>query len=129
MTRNVALRLQVVGLDVDRRALVRARRGAYDETICADITEFRGREDADVVVCQSVLEHVLDMDRAIAGVASLLRPGECALVFAPCRLSHASTCCTPTASSSGLCSRFTPKPARAKDFARTTIDAPLATLR
>ena len=79
------LNLRVVGLDIDQSELARAPRGAYDEVIRADITEYRGRADADVVICQALLEHVPDAASAFAGLASILRKGGVALLFAPSR--------------------------------------------
>src|SRR5689334_4555915 len=37
-----ALDLTVVGLDIDPRELERAPEGAYDETICVDLTQYAG---------------------------------------------------------------------------------------
>ena len=51
----------------------------------ADITEYRGRENADVVICQAMLEHVADTPTAFAGLASILKKGGVALLFAPSR--------------------------------------------
>ena len=75
--------LRVVGLDIDEGELKRAPREAYDETIRADITEYRGREDADVAICQALLEHVADTPAAFAGLASILKKGGVALLFTP----------------------------------------------
>ena len=75
--------LHVVGLDIDEGELTRAPTGAYDATIRADITEYRGREDADVVICQALLEHVADTKSAFAGLASILKKDGVALLFTP----------------------------------------------
>ncbi|MDE0340834.1 MAG: methyltransferase domain-containing protein [Nitrospinae bacterium] len=75
--------LRVVGLDIDEGELLRAPCGVYDETIRADITRYRGREDADVVICQALLEHVADTPAAFAGLASILQKGGVALLFTP----------------------------------------------
>lgn len=75
----------VVGLDVDAGELSRAPIGCYDETICADITEYLGQGDFDVVICQALLEHVPDTRGALRGISSLLRPNGLALVFVPSR--------------------------------------------
>ena len=75
--------LRVVGLDIDERELKRAPRGAYDATIQADITEYRGCEDADVVICQALLEHVANTRAAFAGLASILKKDGVALLFTP----------------------------------------------
>jgi SAM-dependent methyltransferase len=77
------LELTVIGLDIDAAELARAREGTYDRVICADICTYRGSHDADVVICQSVLEHVSDTAHGVRGLASLLKPGGTALVFVP----------------------------------------------
>ncbi len=77
--------LRVVGLDIDQGELTSAPRGAYDETIRADITEYRGCGNADVVIGQALLEHVTDTAAAFAGLASILKKGGVALLFAPSR--------------------------------------------
>jgi SAM-dependent methyltransferase len=79
------LGLKTVGLDIDDAELAAAPQGLYDETICADIAAYSGRGDADLVICQAVLEHVPDADRAIRAIASVLKPGGRALLFVPCR--------------------------------------------
>ena len=77
--------LQVVGLDIDQGELTSAPHGAYDELIQADITEYRGRADADAVICRAMLEHVIDTPAAFAGLASILKKDGVALLFAPSR--------------------------------------------
>ena len=77
--------LIVVGLDIDGGELSQAPDGAYDRIISADICSYRGKGDADLVICQAVLEHVKNTDRAFAAVASILRPGGSALIFVPSR--------------------------------------------
>jgi 2-polyprenyl-6-hydroxyphenyl methylase/3-demethylubiquinone-9 3-methyltransferase len=79
------LGLKVIGLDIDRKELARAPSGAYDQVICADIQTYRGVGDADVVICQAVLEHVRSQRAAMEGVFSVLKPGGLALVWIPCR--------------------------------------------
>lgn len=79
------LKLRVIGFDIDRNELNRAPVGAYDNTICADITKYRGQGDADLVICQALLEHVNNVDQAFAAIASILKPGGLALTFAPSR--------------------------------------------
>jgi len=79
------LGLRVIGVDVDERELRRAPPGTYDATECADITEYRGHGDADVVICQALLEHVKDVESALGSIASVLKPGGRALLFVPSR--------------------------------------------
>jgi SAM-dependent methyltransferase len=78
-------RLRLVGLDIDQDELAASPTGVYDERICADITQHRGQEDADLVVCQALLEHVRDSQAAITAIASILKPGGTALIFLPSR--------------------------------------------
>jgi len=79
------LNLRVVGIDIDQEELERAPAGAYHQVICTDITRHRGHGDADLVICRTLLEHVRDVDAAFAAIASILKPGGTALVFAPSR--------------------------------------------
>ena len=79
------LGLQVVGLDIDQGELDRAPAGAYDEVVCADITQYRGKGDADLVICQALLEHVRDVEKAFETIASILKPGGEAVIFVPSR--------------------------------------------
>ena len=73
MDEKVLWGLRVFGLDINDGELSKAPTGAYDATIRADITRYRGREDADVVICQALLEHVTDTNSAFAGLASILK--------------------------------------------------------
>ena len=77
--------LTVVGIDINQSELEGAPLGAYDETICEDISNVHGLADGDIVICQAVLEHVKDTERAIRSIASLLKPGGKALIFVPSR--------------------------------------------
>lgn len=79
------LKLKIIGLDIDKNELNRAPVGAYDKTVCADITQHQGQGDADLVICQALLEHVKNVDQAFAAIASILKPGGLALIFVPSR--------------------------------------------
>jgi SAM-dependent methyltransferase len=46
---------------------------------------FVGKKDADVVVCQAMLERVLDTARIIRSLATTVKPGGAILIFAPSR--------------------------------------------
>ncbi len=76
---------RVVGFDVCANELARAPLGSYDQHYCADISAFRGAGDADLIICQSVLEHVRDVRAAFHAFASILKPGGRLLVFVPNR--------------------------------------------
>ena len=80
-------KLCVVGLDVDTKELAAAPAGAYDRMIAADLTQYRGSGDADLVICHTVLEHVSDAQAALRGIASALCAGGRALIFVPCATS------------------------------------------
>lgn len=79
------LGLRTIGLDIDAAELAGAPPGLYDETICADVAGYQGRSDADLVICQALLEHVRDVDGAMAALSSILKPGGRALIFVPSR--------------------------------------------
>jgi SAM-dependent methyltransferase len=77
--------LRVIGLDIDAKELERAPAGAYDSTICADLTRYRGRNDADLVICQATLEHVRETEQAFAALATVPKPGGRVAIFVPSR--------------------------------------------
>jgi 2-polyprenyl-6-hydroxyphenyl methylase/3-demethylubiquinone-9 3-methyltransferase len=79
------LHLRVVGIDISEDELNRAPAGIYDRVIAEDIARFRGQGDADLVICQAVLEHVADVEGAFKAIASSLRPGGIACLFVPSR--------------------------------------------
>jgi len=83
--RKVALELRVIGFDISKSELEAAPQGSYDATICADITRFVGEENADLAICSALMEHVSDVDKALRGIANMLKPGGLALIFIPCR--------------------------------------------
>ena len=83
--RKAQLGLKIIGLDIDSRELAAAPPCRYDRTICADIVNYRGARDADLVICQALLEHVLDTGQALEAIASILKPGGQALLFVPAR--------------------------------------------
>ena len=80
-----ALGLRVTGLDVDADELARAPAGCYDEVCCSDIAEYCGFGNADLVICQATLEHVHDNTKAMAAIASVVRPGGTVVIFVPSR--------------------------------------------
>lgn len=112
------LNARVIGIDIDPDELARAPEGAYDEAITADIAATRGRGDADLVICQAMLEHVRDTDGAIGSIASILRPGGEALIFVPCRnaLFARLNLLLPERVKRGLLFRLYPRMAHAQGF-------------
>jgi len=82
---KVRHRIELVGFDISQDELDAAPPGLYDEKIVADLTRYRGRADADVIVCQSVLEHVQDNENSVAALATFLKPGGEIHIFVPCR--------------------------------------------
>jgi 2-polyprenyl-6-hydroxyphenyl methylase/3-demethylubiquinone-9 3-methyltransferase len=79
------LQLNVVGLDINRQELAAAPLAAYDRTVVADICKFTGYADADLVICQALLEHVPDTAAAFAAISSILKSGGKAIIFTPSR--------------------------------------------
>lgn len=78
-------RLKVIGLDIDPEELDAAPAGSYDATVCADLTAYRGRNDADLVICQAALEHVRDTEKAFAALATIPKGGGRLAIFVPSR--------------------------------------------
>lgn len=68
---------EVVGVDLTPEMLARAREAvAGADFFEADLSEIpAGNGDFDVVVCGLALAHVADLDRAVAELARVLRPG------------------------------------------------------
>lgn len=76
---------EIIGLDISAEELEEAPKGAYDQTICADITGYTGNDNADLIICQSLLEHVHNVEAAFRAFHSILKPGGLALIFVPSR--------------------------------------------
>lgn len=79
------LNLTTVGLDIDGGELAAADDGLYARTVTADLLTFRGPGTADLVICQSLLEHVKDVDAALRAIGTILKPEGTALIFVPSR--------------------------------------------
>ncbi len=77
--------ITLTGLDISAEELNGAPVGNYDHIIVADLCVFEGSEDADLVVGQALLEHVPDTPGTIKAIASTLKPGGRAFIFAPSR--------------------------------------------
>src|SRR5438445_9591384 len=83
--KKYAFGLRVTGLDSDASELAQAPTGCYEDICCCDITEYCGRGNADLVICQATLEHVRDNTKAMTAIASIVRPGGAVAIFAPSR--------------------------------------------
>jgi SAM-dependent methyltransferase len=79
------LNAYVTGLDISASELQSAPQGSYDRQIAANVCAWRGDHDGDLVICQSLLEHVPDTPAALRAMATLLKPGGILLIFVPCR--------------------------------------------
>lgn len=79
------LQAKVIGIDLSESELLQAPVGALDNCIGADICNYHGQEDGDLLLCQALLEHVPDVDAAFVSMASILRNGGVALIFVPSR--------------------------------------------
>ena len=80
-----ALDAEVVGVDLDPSRASRAVRERLDLRQC-DLDEERipvGSEQAGVVVCSEVLEHLSRPERAVSEIARVLKPGGVALITTP----------------------------------------------
>lgn len=82
---KAAHNVKLVGLDISAEELEAAPKGIYDEKIVADLASYRGNGDADVIVCQAVLEHISDNQSSIRSLAEILKPGGELYVFVPSR--------------------------------------------
>lgn len=83
--RKKALGIRVVGVDISETELELAPEGSYDAIRVSDIAQFAGAEEADLAICQSVLEHVRDNRGALRSLASIVRPGGTVVMFMPNR--------------------------------------------
>jgi 2-polyprenyl-3-methyl-5-hydroxy-6-metoxy-1,4-benzoquinol methylase len=70
------LRLTVTGLDLSADELRAAPAGAYDDLVVGDVATAKlAAERYDLVVSQTLLEHVRDVETTIRNMAAALRPG------------------------------------------------------
>jgi 2-polyprenyl-6-hydroxyphenyl methylase/3-demethylubiquinone-9 3-methyltransferase len=51
----------------------------------ANICEYSGRGDGDLAICRTLLEHVENVEHALLGMHSILKPGGKLLIFVPSR--------------------------------------------
>lgn len=79
------LNIEVIGLDIDNSELNDSPEGAYDIKVCCDITKYKGQNNADLVICQALLEHVPSVESAFISISSILKHSGIALIFVPSR--------------------------------------------
>lgn len=77
--------ITVIGLDIDEEELTMSPAGAYDHKIVADVTLYREPLNADLIICQSVLEHVKDAKGAFRCLKNMAKPGGIVALFLPSR--------------------------------------------
>ena len=114
----------VIGLDISEEELKSALKNAYDHTIVADICKYIGKGDGDIVVSQSTLEHVPNMEGAIKGIASCVKKGGIVYIFAPCRnaLFARLNLCLPETIKRKLLFKLFPKKAAGHDGFKAYYD-------
>lgn len=74
---------KIIGIDISENELKLAPDRIYDKTIAADITEYKGVVDGDLVICMALLEHVKDVEAALFGIKSCLKIGGLCALFVP----------------------------------------------
>jgi SAM-dependent methyltransferase len=77
--------LTVYGLDIESNELLQAPKGSYDKIIVADLNFYEGNNEADLIICQSVLEHVKDNANSFRSLNSILAKDGILLLFLPSR--------------------------------------------
>lgn len=75
--------LKITGLDISKEQLQLAPQGSYDKIITRDICKKFNKPFADLVICQALLEHIPDVNKALEGIYSIIKPGGTALIFVP----------------------------------------------
>jgi SAM-dependent methyltransferase len=73
------------GVDIDPNELACAPAGVYAATHVCDVVAATVDLHADVVLCQSILEHVRDNEAAFRNLAGMCKPGGLLLTFCPSR--------------------------------------------
>lgn len=76
--------LHITGLDISAGELALAPPGSYDETIVGDVATVELSQKYDLIVSQTVLEHVRDTAAAIANLSRALAPGGTMAHSLPC---------------------------------------------
>lgn len=78
------LGLTVTGLDVSAEELAQAPAGCYDRTVVGDVATVAIPGRYDLILSQTVLEHVCDTPAAIANLSAVLAEGGVMAHFVPC---------------------------------------------
>ena len=77
--------LKITGIDISKNELLKAPFETLDNCIEADICNYNGNNDGDLVLCQALLEHVPNVESAFKSISSLLQKDGVALIFVPSR--------------------------------------------
>ncbi len=77
------LNVKVVGIDISESEIKSAPKGSYDHSIVSPIEDVYGCSDGDLVICNAVLEHVSDVEKAVISIHSLIKKNGVALLFIP----------------------------------------------
>jgi len=77
--------LKIIGMDISQEELDKAQDGMYHKKIAADITQYSGNSDGDLVLCRALLEHVQDVEASLKNIKSVTKPGGHIIIFVPCR--------------------------------------------
>jgi ubiquinone/menaquinone biosynthesis C-methylase UbiE len=77
--------LNVVGFDISSDELDQAPQAIYDQTITADITQYNGLTEGDVIICRALLEHVPNVFASLKNIEKMTKPGGDILIFGPCK--------------------------------------------
>lgn len=79
------LQAKIIGIDLSKAELLKAPPGTLDSSIEADLCNYSGQGDGDLLLCQALLEHVPNVEAAFGSMSSILRKGGVALIFVPSR--------------------------------------------
>ena len=80
--------MKIIGLDISPSELKQAPSGVYDKTVVADIgsnQKLKNIKNADIVICEAVLEHVVNTQLAVKNICNILSNQGTALIYVPCK--------------------------------------------
>lgn len=81
-----SLNLKVIGLDISENELNLAPVGIYDRKIVSSIENFKPKRTlANLAICEAVLEHVNDNNKAIKAISNATVNNGYVLLFIPCK--------------------------------------------